>query len=154
VAVLITQTTRFRAAVTSAGIYDLISYYGQMGPDGDALAVGMFEEGQFLLGGPPWEFTMRYLENSPMTHLDRVRTPVLMVHGALDFIPVAQANEFFVGLRRLGREVVYVRYEGEGHWQGDWGYANVVDYWDRVLGWFDKHIGPESASRGKGAEAR
>jgi dipeptidyl aminopeptidase/acylaminoacyl peptidase len=154
VAVLITQTTRFRAAVTSAGIYDLICYYGQMGPDGDALAVGMCEEGQFLLGGPPWEFPMRYLENSPMTHLDRVHTPVLMVHGALDFIPVAQANELFVGLRRLGREVVYVRYEGEGHWQGDWGYANVVDYWDRVLAWFDEHIGPGGASRGKGVEAR
>jgi dipeptidyl aminopeptidase/acylaminoacyl peptidase len=65
---------------------------------------------------------------------------------------VAQADELFVGLRRLGKEAVYARYEGEGHWQGTWGHANAVDYWDRVLAWFDEHIGPGSASRGKAAQ--
>ena len=154
VTALIMQTTRFRAAVASAGIYDPISFYGQMGRDGDALGVGMCEEGQFLLGGPPWAFALRYLENSPILHLDRVQTPVLILHGTLDSVPVAQADELFVGLRRLGKEAVYARYEGEGHWQGTWGQANVVDYWDRVLGWFDEQIGPGSASRGKGVEAR
>jgi dipeptidyl aminopeptidase/acylaminoacyl peptidase len=152
VANLITQTTRFRAAVTSAGISDPISLYGQMGRDGGASGVALCEEGQFLLGGPPWEFTLRYVENSPILHLDRVRTPVLIVHGALDdTVPVAQADELFVGLRRLGKEAVYARYEGEGHWQGTWGHANAVDYWDRVLRWFDEHIGPGSTTRGKGA---
>ncbi len=79
---------------------------------------------------------------------------MLIVHGALDSMPVAQADELFVGLRRLGKKAVYARYEGEGHWQGTWGYSNAVDYWDRVLGWFDEHIGPGSASREKGVEAR
>jgi dipeptidyl aminopeptidase/acylaminoacyl peptidase len=126
-----------------------------MGRDGDAFGVGWCEEGQILLGGPPWEFTLRYIENAPILHLDRVQTPVLIVHGALDpTVPVAQADEFFVGLRRLGKEAVYARYEGEGHWQGTWGHANAVDYWDRVLGWFDEHIGPGSASRGEGVQAR
>jgi dipeptidyl aminopeptidase/acylaminoacyl peptidase len=155
VGALITQTTRFRAAVASAGVYDPISVYGQMGRDGDAFGVGWCEEGQFHMGGPPWEFTLRYVENSPILHLDRVQTPVLIVHGALDNVcPVAQADELFVGLRRLGKEAVYARYEGEGHWQGTWGHANAVDYWDRVLGWFDEHIGPGRASRGKGAQDR
>jgi dipeptidyl aminopeptidase/acylaminoacyl peptidase len=155
VAALITQTTRFRTAVASAGTYDPISFYGQMGRDGDALGVGMCEEGQFLLGGPPWEFALRYLENSPILHLDRVHTPVLIVHGTLDAtVPAAQSDELFVGLRRLRKEAVYVRYEGEGHWQGTWGHANAVDYWERVLRWFDEHIGPGSASRGKGMGAR
>jgi dipeptidyl aminopeptidase/acylaminoacyl peptidase len=145
VAALITQTTRFRAAVVSAGVSDLISAYGQMGRDGDANGVGWSEEGQALLGGPPWEFPLRYLENSPILHLDRVGTPVLIVHGALDeTVPVAQADELFVGLRRLGQEAVYVRYEGEGHWQGYWGHANAADYWNRVLEWFEEHIGPKA----------
>jgi dipeptidyl aminopeptidase/acylaminoacyl peptidase len=97
---------------------------------------------------------LRYIEHSPILHLDRVQTPVLIVHGALDSVPVAQADELFVGLRRLGKEAVYARYEGEGHWPGTWGHANAVDYWDRVLEWFDEHIGPASARRGKGVEAR
>jgi dipeptidyl aminopeptidase/acylaminoacyl peptidase len=155
VSALITQTTRFRAAVTSAGVCDLISVYGQMGRDGDAFGVGWCEEGQILLGGPPWEFPLRYLENSPILHLDRVQTPVLIVHGALDdTCPVTQADELFVGLRRLGKEAVYARYDGEGHWQGTWGHANAVDYWDRVLGWFDEHIGPGRASRGQAVQDR
>jgi dipeptidyl aminopeptidase/acylaminoacyl peptidase len=96
---------------------------------------------------------LRYVENSPILHLDRVQTPVLIVHGALDdAVPVTQADELFVGLRRLGREAVCARYEGEGHWQGTWGHTNAVDCWDRVLGWFDEHIGPGIARRGKGAE--
>jgi dipeptidyl aminopeptidase/acylaminoacyl peptidase len=145
VAALITQTTRFRAAVASGGTYDLISGYGQMDRDGDAQGVGSCEEGQFLLGGPPWEFPLRYLENSPIFHLDRVSTPLLIVHGALDdTFPVAQSDELFVGLRRLGKEAVYARYEGEAHHQGSWGHANAVDCWNRVLEWFDKHIGPKA----------
>jgi dipeptidyl aminopeptidase/acylaminoacyl peptidase len=145
VAALITQTTRFQAAVASGGVYDLISAYGQMSRDGDAKGVGLSEEGQLLLGGPPWQFPLRYLENSPVLHLDRVGTPVLIVHGALDdVVPVAQSDELFVGLRRLGKQAVYARYEGEGHWQGSWGHANAVDYWNRVLEWFDQHIGPKA----------
>jgi len=43
-------------------------------------------------------------------------------------------------LRRLGKEVEYAKYEGEGHWQGTWGYANQVDYLNRIIDWFDKHL--------------
>jgi dipeptidyl aminopeptidase/acylaminoacyl peptidase len=79
---------------------------------------------------------------------------VLIVHGALDSVPVAQADELFVGLRRLGKEAVYARYEGEGYWQGTWGYANAVDYGDRVLGCFDEHIGPGGASRAETGKSK
>jgi dipeptidyl aminopeptidase/acylaminoacyl peptidase len=80
-----------------------------------------------------------------VVQLDRVSTPVLIVHGALDdAVPAAKADELFVGLRRLGKEADCIRYEGEGHWHGSWGHANVVDYWKRVLEWFDQHIGPKA----------
>jgi dipeptidyl aminopeptidase/acylaminoacyl peptidase len=62
----------------------------------------------------------------------------MIVNGSLDR-PV-RADEVFVGLRRLGKPVTYLLYEGEGHWQGTWGHANVVDYWTRVIAWFDRHL--------------
>jgi dipeptidyl aminopeptidase/acylaminoacyl peptidase len=143
---LLVQTTRFKAAVVSAGIGDLVSEYGQLGRDGDSFGIGWAEEGQGGMGGPPWQHPQRYLENSPVFYLDRVTTPVLLIHGALDeAVPAAQAAEVFVGLRRLGKEVVYARYEGEEHWQGTWGRANVEDYWSRVVEWFDSHLGPRGA---------
>lgn len=145
---LLAQTTRFKAAMMSAGVGDLLSMYGHMGKDGDAFSIGWSEEGQGRMGGHPWQYFQRYVENSPVFYLDRVTTPLLIVHGALDdTVPPAQAEEVFVGLRRLGKEVVYARYEGEEHWQGTWGHANVVDYWERVLDWFDRHIGAKAGGK-------
>ncbi len=48
------------------------------------------------------------------------------------------SDEIFVGLRRLGRKVVYVRYENEGH--GIELYSNRVDYLNRVIEWFASHL--------------
>ncbi len=59
---LITQTPRFRAAVASAGAADWASFYGKMERDGSAFGVGYCEEGQPGLGGPPWAFAQRYVE--------------------------------------------------------------------------------------------
>ena len=50
------------------------------------------------------------------------------------------AKEVFVGLSRLGREVTYVRYEGEGHYEGHWKHANAADYLTRVLNFFERHL--------------
>ncbi len=63
------------------------------------------------------------------------------MHGAEDTsVPSFLADEIFVGLRRLGKEVEYAKYEGEGHYEGNWGYYNQVDYLDRIINWFDKHL--------------
>jgi dipeptidyl aminopeptidase/acylaminoacyl peptidase len=63
-------------------------------------------------------------------------------------VPASLADQVFVGLRRLGTEVTYARYEREDHWQGTWGHANVVDYRTRVIAWFDQHLGPPAGSGG------
>ena len=76
-----------------------------------------------------------------MFYLDSVQTPVLIVHGAEDsVVPSFLGDEIFVGLRRLGKEVEYAKYEGEGHSQISWSYINQVDYLNRVIDWFDKHL--------------
>src|SRR6185437_12751870 len=62
---LISQTTRFKAAVMSAGFGDLMALYGEMDGNGSAFGTALAEGGQGLMGGPPWEFRERYIENSP-----------------------------------------------------------------------------------------
>src|SRR5712692_9678839 len=79
---LIVQTNRFKAALAADGMGDLISAYGQMSPEGTTYGIGVIEAGQGLMGGTPWQFRDRYIENSPSFYLDRVETPLMIVHGA------------------------------------------------------------------------
>jgi dipeptidyl aminopeptidase/acylaminoacyl peptidase len=137
---LIVQTVRFKAAVCSAGWGNGVGFYGQMRGDGSSWGIA-YEEETIGIGGPPWQFPNRYIENSPLFYLDKVHTPLLIVHGNEDsVVPPFLADEIFVGLRRLRRDVEYAKYDGEGHWQGTWSYVNQVDYLNRIINWFDKHL--------------
>ena len=133
--VLITQTTRFKAAVASASIGNLISGYLNSG-----LGTGWYEAGQGGMGGPLWEFPQRYIDGSPVSHLDKVETPLLLIHGDQDFIPFEQAQEMFMGLARLEKEVVLLKYKEADHWHGFWSNEKLADYWERVLNWFDEYL--------------
>jgi dipeptidyl aminopeptidase/acylaminoacyl peptidase len=145
---LLVQTPRFKAAMMSGGLGNLISSYGQMTSAGTSYGVAVSEKGQARMGGTPWEYRERYLENSPSFYLDRIQTPLLIVHGAADAevgggVSPFLAEEIFVGLRRLKKTVEFAKYQGEDHWPGDWGYPNQVDYAVRVLAWFDKYLKPK-----------
>ncbi|MBM3242932.1 sigma-70 family RNA polymerase sigma factor, partial [Candidatus Poribacteria bacterium] len=139
---LITQTTRFKAAISSAGPSDLVSLYGRLEKDGSSTSVGWAESGQGRMGGSLWEQRQRYIDNSPVFYLDKVETPLLLLHGEQDeTLPLAQSAEMFVGLRRLGKVATLVSYRGEGHHPAmDWRHANVIDRWQRILNWFDKYL--------------
>jgi len=121
------------------GLGNLSSHYGLMLKNGMALGVGWAEDGQGRMGAPPWQVPERYIQNSPVFYLDRVQTPLLISQGGMDVSPF-QSDEIFVGLRRLGKNVVYVRYENEGH--GIEHYSNRIDYWNRVIDWFASHLNP------------
>ena len=140
---LIVQTNRFKAAAITAGQGNLFSRYWQMAGDGSSFGIAWSELGQGRMGGTPWQFQDRYLENSPVFYLDRVQTPLLIMHGDQDSsVPSFLAEEIFVGLRRLGKEVVYAKYVGENHSVLYWGYANLSDYCNRMMTWFDQYLGP------------
>jgi dipeptidyl aminopeptidase/acylaminoacyl peptidase len=145
---LIVQTGRFKAALEADGVADLISSYGAMLNNGAAFGTSIAEHGQGLMGGTPWEFRDRYIENSPFFYLDRVETPLLIVHGGLD-LDVASflGDEVFVALRRLGKEVEYAKYKGEEHSPLYWSYANQVDFCQRMIAWFDVHLKPQAQSK-------
>jgi dipeptidyl aminopeptidase/acylaminoacyl peptidase len=136
---LIVQTERFKAAAMDVGFGNLTSMYGTLLKSGASLGVSWAEEGQGRMGGPPWQFPERYVQNSPLFFLNKIETPLLISQGGKDVYPF-QANEIFVGLRRLGKKVVYVRYENEAH--GIENYSNRIAYWNRNLNWFESHLRP------------
>jgi dipeptidyl aminopeptidase/acylaminoacyl peptidase len=138
---LITQTNRFRAAVEADGEADLLAGYGGMDDRGTSYGIALEEEGQGAMGGTPWQFRDRYIENSPVFHLDRVETPLLIVHGGEDTaIRPFLGDEVFVDLRRLGKQVEYAKYLDEEHSPLAWSYGNQLDFCQRMIEWFNDHL--------------
>jgi dipeptidyl aminopeptidase/acylaminoacyl peptidase len=139
---LLVQTDRFRAAIMRGGYGNLPSFYGAMQTNGSARAQPFLEyRNGGGMEGTLWEQRQRYIENSPVFYLDKVKTPLLIIHGGADSnVPVHMADEVFADLRRLDKEVVYARYEGEDHSEIAWGYSNQIDYLNRMIGWFDKYL--------------
>jgi dipeptidyl aminopeptidase/acylaminoacyl peptidase len=141
---LIAQSNRFKAAVEIDGAANLIGVYGEMDKSGAAFGVSELEQGQGQMGGTPWQHRERYIENSPYFYLDRVETPLLIVQGTEDTTTAPfLADELFVALRRLGKEVEYAKYEGEGHSAVYWKYSNQADYCRRMLSWFNRQMGTD-----------
>lgn len=137
---LITQTSRFKAAVALAGPTDWTSAWGTfMAPDRYTddpqehyTMASIAEQG---LESPPWVNFDRYLRNSPIFYVDRVKTPLMIIHGDQDHVPIEQAEQFFKSLYRQGKRAEFVRYWGEGHILAS--PANVYDMWARVFAWCD-----------------
>ena len=143
---LLTQTARFRAAVALAGQADLPGMYGAFHPaiahtdDGpyNQIWSAFFESGQLAMGAPPWRRPEAYIRNSPLFSADRISTPLLIIQGDEDFVPLGQGEQMFSALARLGKEVRLVRYWGEGHVIN--GYFNVIDEEERIASWFGSHL--------------
>lgn len=143
---LITQTDRFAAAIGLAGMTNLTSLYGSIyfsmryndwGYQWTEFANSL-EYGLIGLGVPPWENPDRYVKNSPVFSADQIDTPLLILHGDLDHVPVGQADELFTALYRLGKRARYVRYWGETHViQSP---PNIRDMWTQIFGWLEENL--------------
>ena len=134
---VIGHDTRFGAAVVGAPCIDLLGMYGTSD-------IGVsFGERQW--GGLRKDNVDKYLEHSPLTYADRVETPVLLLHGESDHrCPIEQSEQYFVSLRRLGKEVEFVRFPGCSHGFLRVGHPKMrEEYLSRTLGWFNKHLRPE-----------
>ncbi|HWR36825.1 MAG TPA: prolyl oligopeptidase family serine peptidase [Clostridia bacterium] len=149
---LVTQTTRFKAAITLAGYSDLFSLYSQFEardryserPHENLFMELMSETQQTRMGTHPWDNLWRYLRNSPVFFLDRVQTPLMIIQGDMDYVSIGQGEEFFSGMYRLNKRARFVRYWGEGHTIES--PANIRDMWQRVFSWFDEFLKPGSSS--------
>jgi dipeptidyl aminopeptidase/acylaminoacyl peptidase len=139
-AALASSTNLFRASVAISGIYDLASHYGVLRP-GDDFGVWWSEKGQGRMGQPPWSDLRRYLDNSPYFRADRLRTPILLIHGRDDSsCPAEGAERMFSALKRLGRTAQLAVYEGQGHVIYEWEPGQAADAAERVLDFLRRHL--------------
>jgi dipeptidyl aminopeptidase/acylaminoacyl peptidase len=140
---LVTQTQKFKAAVSLAGLSNLISLYGTFGarerytnfPQENLFMQSLSESAQVGMGNPPWKDQGRYIRNSPITYVDRVKTPLMIIQGDMDYVAIQQGEEFFSSLYRQGKRAKFVRYWGEGHVLES--PANIRDMWKQIFSWFD-----------------
>jgi len=138
-AYLVTQTNLFRAAEAGAPVADMISAY-----DGIRWGSGLprqfqYEKTQSRIGGSIWQSPLEYLENSPIFMVDRITTPLLILHNdGDDAVPWYQGIELFLAMRRLGKEAYLFDYNGEPHHLLK--RANQKDYTVRMQEFFDHFL--------------
>lgn len=124
------HTDRFKALVSHAGVFDLVSMYGST----EEL---WFPDWEY--GGPPWQKLQHYLDRSPSLFADKFKTPTLVIHGALDFrVPDAQGLGMFTCLQRVGVPSRYVWFPDEGHWIAK--PANRIVWWREIHDWLAKYL--------------
>ncbi|MXY20773.1 MAG: S9 family peptidase [Dehalococcoidia bacterium] len=131
---IIGHDTRFKAAVVGAPCINLSSMYGTSD-------IGV-RFGEVQWGGKRWNALDAFLEHSPLTYAPNVETPALLMHGEDDHrCPIEQSEQYFVTLKRLGKEVELVRFPGSSHGFVRTGHPRLrEEYLSRLLGWMDKHV--------------
>jgi dipeptidyl aminopeptidase/acylaminoacyl peptidase len=138
---LITQTRMFRAAIPIAGISNLISYnymtyYNQ------------YEQMEFGQLPHQGDFMNLMWERSALKHVAAVATPVMLMHGENDAdVPIAEAEQYYVALKDVGVDTIFVRYPREGHGIRESGHT--VDSILRCIAWYEKYfpkMNPENPS--------
>ena len=137
---IISRTNLFRAAVAISGIYDLGGTYGHLGGGQNSFWIGWSEGGQARMGTHPWANLRRYIDNSPYYQADKIRTPLLIVHGDQD-MAYHDGEKLFTALRRLNCDAQLAIYHGQGHVISSWTRANAIDASERMVGFFAKHLG-------------
>ncbi|MGA0599297.1 prolyl oligopeptidase family serine peptidase [Caulobacter sp. KR2-114] len=145
---LATESPRFKAIIASSGVNNLTSAYAGQLPyqylvPETGLSImgssGWMETGQVRMNAPPWKDPDRYRRNSPITYVDRITAPVMLMRGDLDG-DVTQAEQMFTSLYRQNKDAILVIYHGEAHVVVS--PANVRDEYARALAFLAEHVGP------------
>lgn len=141
VAYIITQTDRFKCAGAGAPVANMTSAYGGIRWGSGVVRQFQYEYTQSRIGRTPWNKggLELYLENSPLFFADRVKTPLLIMHNDADeAVPWYQGIEYFTALRRLGKQVWMLQYNGESHNIGKM--ENAKDYTIRLSQFMDHFL--------------
>lgn len=127
----VTQTHRFHAAVSGAGLSDWLSYTGEN--DIDRWMTAYF-------GASVYDDPQVYARSQPMSFIKNVKTPTLVLVGERDGeCPAPQSREFWHGLKTFGVPTEFVVYPGEGHFIAR--PEHQLDILRRTVAWFDKYLG-------------
>jgi dipeptidyl aminopeptidase/acylaminoacyl peptidase len=132
----VTQTSRFKAAVSGAPVIDMASEFGTENESG-------YDEWFY---GTPYEKLDGFIRSSPITYVKNAKTPTLLLQGADDETdPIGQSQQFYRGLKRYGVETELVIYPREPHGLRE--EKHLVDRLNRILAWYDRYL-----NRGRGTE--
>jgi dipeptidyl aminopeptidase/acylaminoacyl peptidase len=125
----ITQTSRFKAAITGAGMSDLATEFGtEDGPAYDEWFYGL-----------PYEKPEGFRKSSPLTYITNAKTPTLILQGEDDVVdPLGQSTALYRALKRYGIECELVQYPREGHGLRE--EKHLTDRLTRIVAWFEKHL--------------
>ena len=127
--VVITRTTRFKAAVSGAGHALIIANYGH----------DIYQKWYIWELGPPWENRQAYEKVSPLNQIHKVTTPTIFMCGQKDWnVPVLNSELMYQSLKQRGVETRLVVYPNSHH--GGWGKSYNLDYKTRSLAWMDKYL--------------
>ncbi len=125
---IVTQTARFAAAVTGAGVSNWLSDYG-------TADIPRTKESEFF--GSPWQSESNQLMRSlsPITYAANVKTPMLFVHGEADMrVPISEDEQMYTALKKRGVPVRFVRYPGNYH--GGWPPWDMAHRYYQEAQWF------------------
>ena len=126
---VITQTTRFQAAMSGASLGLVTSNYGH-----DQYQL-MYE----LEFGLPWENPELWAELSPFNKVESITTPTLWMGGEVDWnVPINNSEQMYIAMKRLGRETQLVVYPDEHH--GIRRPSFQRDRFERWIAWFDRYL--------------
>jgi dipeptidyl aminopeptidase/acylaminoacyl peptidase len=139
IAYMVTQTTRFRAAEAGAPVGNMTSAYSGIRWGSGLPRQFQYEKTQSRIGKTLFDDPLKYVENSPVFHVKRVTTPLLILHDdADDAVPWYQGIELFMALRRNGKEAYLMNYNGELH--GLRRRPDQMDYSIRMKQFFDHFL--------------
>ena len=126
---LTATTNRFAAAVTSRSITNWESWYGST----DVQSLTEFE-----FGGTPWEQRELYRRLSPISYVENVTAPTLIIHGENDYrTPIGDGEQWFMALEKRGIPTELVRYPRSSHGLSRSGEPwLLVDRLERIRSWF------------------
>jgi dipeptidyl aminopeptidase/acylaminoacyl peptidase len=128
------KTDRFRALINHDGVYDLRSMYGST----EEL---WFPEWEFR--GKPWTNPEGYLHFNPSEHAANFRTPMLVIHGGLDYrVPLEQGLQVFTALRRQNVPARLLYFPDEGHWVLR--PQNALVWWETMHEWLAQWLTPRA----------
>lgn len=136
---LITMTERYKCAMAGAPVSNMFSAYGGIRWGSGLLRQFQYEHLQSRIGKTIWEAPELYIENSPLFHLPKVKTPLLIMANDEDgAVPWYQGIELYAGLRRLQKPVWMLNYNGDDH--NLMKTANRIDLSIRMRQFFDYYL--------------
>lgn len=132
-----TKTDIFACAVSHAGISNITSYWGEG-------YWGYSYSGAATADNYPWNNPELYTKHSPLFNADKIKTPLLLLHGTSDTnVPIGESIQMYNALKILGKEVEFITVKGENH--------GIVDFdkrlkWNNTIyAWFAKWLKEDSS---------